>query len=80
MSNQSLKTWWVTWFLEILEKYRDSFYNWCKSCANSENDITLKQLLVTLATEVKRVKFSLVLVAKWDNNTVIYKIASVGYE
>lgn len=42
-------------FREDWNKYRDSFYNRCKSRADSENDFTFKQRLVTLATEVKRV-------------------------
>ena len=48
-------------FREDWNKYRDSFYKRCKSRANSENDFTFKQCLVTLLTEVKRVNFSLVL-------------------
>lgn len=43
-------------FREDWNKYRDNFYNRCKSLADNENDFTLKKRLVTLATEVKRVK------------------------
>lgn len=40
-------------FREDWNKYRDNFYNRCKSRADTENDFTLKQSLITLATEVK---------------------------
>lgn len=42
-------------FREDWNKYRDNFYNRCKSRADTENDFTLKQSLITLATEVKKV-------------------------
>ncbi|KAL4577559.1 hypothetical protein LXL04_013668 [Taraxacum kok-saghyz] len=41
-------------FREDWNKYRDYFYNRCKSRADTENDFTLKQSFVTLATEVKK--------------------------
>ncbi|KAK9061943.1 hypothetical protein SSX86_019127 [Deinandra increscens subsp. villosa] len=48
---------WMTYlvFREDWNKYRENFYNRCKSRADTENDFTMKQRLVTLATEVKRV-------------------------
>ncbi|KVI08894.1 uncharacterized protein At4g37920 [Cynara cardunculus var. scolymus] len=42
-------------FREDWNKYRDGFYSRCKLRADGENDLTLKQSLITLATEVKRV-------------------------
>ncbi|XP_076949898.1 uncharacterized protein At4g37920-like [Bidens hawaiensis] len=42
-------------FREDWNKYRDSFYNRCKSRADNESNFTMKQRLVTLLTEVKRV-------------------------
>ncbi|KAM0022349.1 hypothetical protein Hdeb2414_s0023g00627611 [Helianthus debilis subsp. tardiflorus] len=42
-------------FREDWNKYRERFYNRCKTRADNESDFTVKQRLVTLATEVKRV-------------------------
>nr|XP_043632809.1 uncharacterized protein At4g37920 [Erigeron canadensis]XP_043632810.1 uncharacterized protein At4g37920 [Erigeron canadensis]XP_043632811.1 uncharacterized protein At4g37920 [Erigeron canadensis] len=42
-------------FRQDWNKYRHSFYNRCQSLADKENDFSLKQRLVTLAAEVKRV-------------------------
>lgn len=42
-------------FREDWNKYRDGFYSRCKLRADRENDFTLKQSLITLAKEVKRV-------------------------
>ncbi|XP_076888710.1 uncharacterized protein At4g37920-like [Bidens hawaiensis] len=42
-------------FREDWNKYRDRFYNQCKSRADNESDFTMKRRLTTLLTEVKRV-------------------------
>ncbi|XP_071735226.1 uncharacterized protein At4g37920 [Rutidosis leptorrhynchoides] len=42
-------------FRQDWNKYRDAFYNRCKSRADAENDYTLKQRLITFATQFKKV-------------------------
>ncbi|CAL5369294.1 unnamed protein product [Camellia sinensis] len=42
-------------FREEWKKYRDSFYNRCKSRAHAENDSQMKQKLTALARKVKKI-------------------------
>ena len=48
-------------FREDWNKYRDRFYSRCKLRADRENDFTLKQSLISLATQVRKVKISLLI-------------------
>ncbi|XP_059435456.1 uncharacterized protein At4g37920 [Corylus avellana] len=42
-------------FREEWKKYRETFYNWCRSRAEGETDPTMKQKLISLGRKVKKI-------------------------